>query len=99
MIMSLIIILPLISADTWFNKDPSIEQFSSLYFDMANSSINSTVANEILVSMINSSEEGTYPILDIQYNNGLNYSTYPGSLMSALSDASPLQDFMRVELI
>lgn len=50
--MSLIIILPLISADTWFNKDPSIDQFASSYFSMINSSIDSTVAKEILTDMI-----------------------------------------------
>lgn len=41
MIMSLIIILPLISADTWFNKDPSIDQIIGNYLDLANS-INDT---------------------------------------------------------
>jgi hypothetical protein len=44
MIMSLIIILPLISADTWFNKDPSVDQFASLYFQMVDASIDSAVA-------------------------------------------------------
>lgn len=39
--MSLIIILPLISADTWFNKDPSIDQIIGNYLDLANS-INDT---------------------------------------------------------
>lgn len=37
MIMSLIIILPLISADTWFNKDPTIDQLINNYMALASS--------------------------------------------------------------
>lgn len=32
--MSLIIILPLISADTWFNNDPTIDLMMSSYFNI-----------------------------------------------------------------
>jgi len=35
MIMSLIIILPLLSAETWFNKDPSIDIMMNNYFLVA----------------------------------------------------------------
>jgi flagellar basal body-associated protein FliL len=35
MIMSLIIILPLISASTWFSKDPSIDLMLSSYMQSA----------------------------------------------------------------
>jgi hypothetical protein len=35
MIMSLIIILPLISADTWYNNDPTIDQMMDNYVAIA----------------------------------------------------------------
>ena len=35
MIMSLIIILPLISADTWFDKDPTIDTMMENYITIA----------------------------------------------------------------
>ena len=44
MIMSLIIILPLISADTWFNKDPPIKKLMGNYYTLINNMTNSTVA-------------------------------------------------------
>lgn len=44
MIMSLIIILPLISAETWFNKDPTVDQLTKSYFDMIDSSVDAQVA-------------------------------------------------------
>ena len=94
MIMSLIIILPLISADTWFNKDPTIDQLISNYFHLIQKA-NSSDVNNMLVDMINSAQEGTYPILDLEYG-GMHY---PGNIMSDLNNFPPLEDFMRAQLI
>ena len=50
--MSLIIILPLISADTWFNKDPTIEQMMGNYFALIDGVTNTTIANTTIVNNI-----------------------------------------------
>jgi hypothetical protein len=42
MIMSLIIILPLTTADTWFNKDPTIDQLMENYIELAQNMTNFT---------------------------------------------------------
>ena len=61
--MSLIIILPLISADTWFNKDPSIDQIIGNYLDLANSINDTDTKLLFLKNIIEAAEEGTYPVL------------------------------------
>jgi len=40
MIMSLIIILPLLSADTWYNKDPTMDQLMENYIYVAKNMTN-----------------------------------------------------------
>ena len=55
MIMSLIIILPLISADTWFNKDPTIDQQIENYFAMLDT-MNKTVVKKVLIDMVDSAQ-------------------------------------------
>lgn len=48
MIMSLIIILPLISADTWYNNDPTIDQMMNNYIAIANNFTDDASAYEFL---------------------------------------------------
>ena len=78
--MSLIIILPLISADTWFNKDPTIDQLIENYFSMIDT-MNTTAVNKVLIDMVDSAQEGTFPVLDMKYGNW----SYPGNLMGDLN--------------
>ena len=66
MIMSLIIILPLISADTWFNQDPTIDQLIHNYFQLAKQVNDTAVAQSILQDMITTAQEGTYPVLTME---------------------------------
>ena len=65
MIMSLIIILPLISADTWFNKDPTIDQLIDNYFHLASKMNNTELVKEFLQGIVDTAQEGTYPLLAI----------------------------------
>jgi len=48
MIMSLIIILPLTTADTWYNKDPTIYQLMENYLQLAQNMSNFTQLSAFL---------------------------------------------------
>ena len=56
MIMSLIIILPLISADTWFKKDPTIDQLMNNYFTLARNANSTNLTKSILVEMVKAAQ-------------------------------------------
>jgi hypothetical protein len=100
MIMSLIIILPLISADTWFNKDPTIEQMMGDYVGLVQGiKGNSTAVREVLQSMVLTAQEGTYPLLKMHMETQFGSFDYPGSIMVDQNGFPPLEDFMRAELI
>ena len=64
MIMSLIIILPLISADTWLNKDPTIGQLMQKYIEFA-ATLDSNASKAFLNDMIVTANSSTYPILSL----------------------------------
>jgi hypothetical protein len=97
--MSLIIILPLISADTWFNQDPTIDQLMDNYFKLASTFNNSDLANQFLQDMVDTAQEGYYPLLQLNFSLFNQSWNYPGNLMPSLSSQPPLSDFMQVELI
>jgi hypothetical protein len=95
MIMSLIIILPLISADVWFNKDPTIDQLMQNYMKLAHS-LNNSAANSFLKDLIYTACNGSYPVLYIEFPTDDTILEYPGNLMPSLNHAPPLEDFMEV---
>lgn len=76
MIMSLIIILPLISADTWLNNDPTIDLMMDSYFNIA-ANMSDIEAQDYLSMVISTSFATTSPILflTVQINNRT--YTYP----------------------
>lgn len=94
MIMSLIIILPLISADTWFNKDPTIDQLMDNYMALASSFNDSAVADEFLNELIDTANEGTYPVLELHLQTVNAMLSYPSAYFPAKSSQPPLSDFM-----
>jgi hypothetical protein len=61
--MSLIIILPLISADTWYNNDPSIDQMMQNYINVANNLTDDTAAYYFLKQVLVSSFSMSSPIM------------------------------------
>ena len=78
MIMSLIIILPLISADTWFNKDPTINQLMDTYANVAQS-INDTETQRVFVEhLITASRGTTSPLIDLTLTTPQATFRYPG---------------------
>jgi hypothetical protein len=91
--MSLIIILPLISADTWFNSDPTIDQMMDSYFNIA---ANLTEDNRyyFLRQMIASSLPMTSPIMYMSVQIGNHRYVYPDDFMDLAQPEAPLSDYM-----
>lgn len=93
MIMSLIIILPLISADTWFNNDPTIDQMMDSYFEIA-ANITEIETFDFLTMIISTSFATNSPILflTVQINNRT--YTYPDDFPALPQPDLPISDYM-----
>lgn len=76
MIMSLIIILPLISADTWLNNDPTIDLMMDSYFNIA-ANMSDIEAQDYLSMVISTSFATTSPILFLTAQINNHTYTYP----------------------
>jgi hypothetical protein len=93
MIMSLIIILPLISADTWFNNDPTIDQMMGNYFKIAETLTQDSV-HDYLSLIVNSSFSMTSPIIYMTAQIGNRTYTYPDDFPLLSQPEFPLSDYM-----
>ena len=91
MIMSLIIILPLISASTWFSKDPSIDLMLRPYLAAA---LSEEEAHSFLKELILSSFDTTSPIMFLEVNINGSPLKYPGDLPEVALPELPLTDYM-----
>ena len=85
MIMSLIIILPLISAETWFNKDPTVDQLVENYFSQVKVLNSSEAVVSFLSDMVAAANEGEYPILSLHVTTSIGNFSYPSELLPAQS--------------
>ena len=93
MIMSLIIILPLISASTWFSKDPSIDLMLPPYLEAA-TALSEEEAHSFLKELILSSFDMTSPIMFLDVNINGSPLKYPGDLPEVAMPELPLTDYM-----
>ena len=66
-------------------------------FTLVASINSSSVAKAVLIDIVDTAQEGDYPVLDLQVPS--RSVSYPDNLMKDLNNFPPLSDFMRVELI
>lgn len=99
MIMSLIIILPLLSADTWYNKDPTMDQLMENYIYVAKNMTNQTSIASFLELIITVSMTTTSPIIYLQLNTLAANFTYPGNFSNLTQPALPISDYMQPEIM
>lgn len=76
MIMSLIIMLPLISASTWFDKDPSIDLMITPYLETA-MTLSEEEAHNFMKEFIISSFDMTSPIMYLEVKINGKVLKYP----------------------
>lgn len=92
MIMSLIIILPLISSDTWFNNDPTIDQMMSNYFNIPNN-FTDPLVYEYLCMVLTTSFSMSSPIIYMKVFINNNTYIYPDNFPN-LAQPESISDFM-----
>jgi hypothetical protein len=97
--MSLIIILPLISADTWYNNDPTIDQMMQNYIAVANNLPDEGAIYEFLKEFVVSSFSMTAPIMYLQVQIGNKTFTYPDDFPTITQPDASLSDYMEIEKI
>ena len=96
--MSLIIILPLISADTWFDKDPTIDTMMENYITIARN-LTEEESYHFVQQIIKTSNNMSSPIIYLNYILGKKQLNYPGSFPNVTSPGLPLSDYMETEVI
>lgn len=99
LIMSLIIILPLISADTWYNNDPTIDQMMGNYVAIASSLPDDGSAYEFLKEVVVTSFAMTSPIMYMQVTLANRTVTYPEDFPDIQQPDAALSDYMEIEKI
>jgi len=77
MIMSLIIILPLLSASTWFQQDPNIDQMIQNYAKAVNNLSTISLQKTFVKTMITSSLATSSPIIYLSVTTKLAIFIYP----------------------
>ena len=93
MIMSLIIILPLISADTWLNNNPTIDLMMDSYFSIA-ANMSDNDAFDYLSMVISTSFATTSPILFLTAQINNRTYTYPDDFPALTQPDLPISDYM-----
>lgn len=91
--MSLIIILPLISADTWLNNDPTIDLMMDSYFSIA-ANMSDNDAFDYLSMVISTSFATTSPILFLTAQINNRTYTYPDDFPALTQPDLPISDYM-----
>lgn len=92
--MSLIIILPLISADTWFNKDPTIDQLMENYLSIAMNITDNATLTYYLSQVVENSFKGSSPIVYMSVTTPLGRYIYPDDFAALTAPTVPLSDYM-----
>lgn len=91
--MSLIIILPLISADTWLNNNPTIDLMMDSYFSIA-ANMSDNEAFDYLSMVISTSFATTSPILFLTAQINNRTYTYPDDFPALTQPDLPISDYM-----
>ena len=91
--MSHIIILPLISADTWLNNDPTIDLMMDSYFSIA-ANMSDNDAFDYLSMVISTSFATTSPILFLTAQINNRTYTYPDDFPALTQPDLPISDYM-----
>lgn len=94
--MSLIIILPFISADTWFNSDPTIDQMMENYISLANNQTDPIQSYYFIREVITTSFSMSSPIMYLYVSIGNNTYIYPDHFPDLAQPSAPISDFMEV---